>query len=308
MTTRKVILLVMIMAVFGLLLLAGCSELNTSSSLALVDDSGSHPDGWIEAHGNYALPEGALCIDCHGEELDGGITGISCSSAAIGEQPCHANGPGLHTAGWLDKNTVDFHGDAYNADSAACLVCHDPASPATAPGYNCLDCHFSEDGTERSPGPAYTHGTLTSHDVYEDTVNGDVCITCHAINIAFGYEPGASCHNCHDIHPDNWDDRDMHGAAAVADPGPVTGLDSCRDCHGADLNGGDAEVSCLFTGACHFVAAPHQGSWRSRHDNTDQDNGSICGLCHLGDREPPAYQEPPAGSCFGDTLCHGFED
>lgn len=288
--------------------LTGCSEVNPASPLALLDASGNHPQGWAVVHGSYAFPDGAICTECHGDNLDGGISGVSCSTDSFNGQACHANGPAFHPPQWLDKNAVGFHGDAYASGSSLCALCHDPGNPTTPPGYNCLDCHFSQDGTQRVPsGSGYSHGdSTTAHQQFLGTADGDVCIACHQINAGFGYQP--TCHNCHAVHPAGWSDRTVHGASAMANPGAALGFDYCRSCHGDDFTGGSAGVSCLQPGACHNAASPHTGSWRSRHDNTDRDNGSICGLCHLGDRTPPTYQAPPAGSCLNNTLCHGFKD
>ncbi len=47
--------------------LSGCSSVNQDSPLSLLDASGNHPDGWVEAHRQYALPDGSFCVDCHFE-------------------------------------------------------------------------------------------------------------------------------------------------------------------------------------------------------------------------------------------------
>jgi hypothetical protein len=300
----------------SMLFFGACSTANPYSPLALVDASGRHPDGWLEGHGAYALPDGSLCVDCHGEDLTGGISQVSCSSASYNGQSCHANGPAFHPDDWLDKSSADFHKYGYSSDPSACQFCHDVTQPDTPPVYNCLDCHFSEDGTRRVPaGSLYSHGSSTGHDSFTGA-DADVCISCHEVNNRFGYEP--FCHNCHEIHPEtNWAQRIVHGTAAKQSAGSMTGFSTCASCHGEDFDGGVSGVSCLSASDCHQVNAPHPsgGRWRGEstptHTNTNPNNAPSCGLCHLDDREPPAYDPLPPGSnpgCTNNTLCHGNED
>jgi len=119
-------------------------------------------------------------------------------------------------------------------------------------------CH----GAVLQPGGSNNHPTWT-------TVDGTqaACGTCHGLPPG-GTHPSSSsqCETCHgeviaaghvflrpelhidgvvqasSPHPAGWSDGDMHGAAAQAN------LDSCKACHGADLRGGTAGVSCF---SCH---------------------------------------------------------
>ncbi len=301
-------------------LIAGCSTANQDSPLSLVDSEGNHPDGWVTAHGQYAAPDGSLCMGCHGEDLAGGITGVSCSSDAVG---CHSGGPAFHPTDWLNRSAPGYtwHADAYQdgipVGGPSCVDCHTPPALDAADG-KCLICHFTIGGSKIPPGSGWTHGR-TGHEAYAGSAEESVCIACHDINISFGNQP--SCHNCHGAggtHPDpDWAERAQHGVAAKRDPGVMAGFSACASCHGTDFDGGTAGVSCLTVSGCHQAAAPHpyDSRWRSEstptHTNTDRDNAPVCGLCHLGDREPPIYQPLPPGSnpgCTNNTLCHGNED
>ena len=136
-------------------------------------------------------------MSCHGDDLDGGITGISCSTESFDGQACHTSGPGLHPGDWLDKSSPDFHGLAYSASSNLCSVCHDSLQPGALAGYNCLDCHFSENGTQRVPaGSEFTHnGYGDDHMSFPLSVSL-VCVNCHDINMSFDNQRW--CHNCHE--------------------------------------------------------------------------------------------------------------
>jgi hypothetical protein len=133
-------------------------------------------------------------MPCHGEDLNGGISGVTCITGSFDGQACHANGPGLHPLNWLDKSSPDFHGLAYEQSPNPCELCHGSADPDV---YICLDCHFSEDGTQRVPeGSEFNHvGSGRTH--WSFPVDESlVCVNCHDINISFGNQQW--CHNCHE--------------------------------------------------------------------------------------------------------------
>ncbi|MCJ7499044.1 hypothetical protein MUP29_02205 [bacterium] len=274
-STLKHILLITALAA----VIFGCSAANQDSPLSLLDANGDHPGDWIEGHGSYAKPDGSLCIDCHGDDLDGGITSVSCSTASIGGQTCHANGPGLHPPDWLDKSSADFHALAYSPASNYCSICHDAAPLSLPPGYNCLDCHFSEDGTQRIPaGSSFSHGNTSAEHKTFTANEAQVCVNCHTANISFGNQ--GSCHNCHEIHEKPYLDHNL----AVPTSNEFTS--QCSACHSiTDPPIGSARV-CT---SCHIVGSPYSRtnctSCHRRPPNTGehgehQDEGVSCNECH----------------------------
>lgn len=309
----------------------GCSTSNNEA--VVLTPQGSHAAGWVEAHPDFARPDGSACAPCHGSVSDpadpGGIAKVSCFSESRGAQSCHGNGPAFHPAVWLDKGGADFHGNAFLAGTLvrgkACSVCHNEADP---PSFICLDCHFSIDGQRVPNGSNYVHGEVAGHTVFGqlDVLNDNnaVCIRCHETNNTFGHMPQPLCHNCHSpappgFHPAGWADPDSHGASAKLAPGAgaTTGFPTCQTCHGANLDGvGGSAPSCVNNPACHGtgVASPHSPTpWRApltarTHTETvpDNRNAAVCARCHFGGvTQPPA--PPPAGSnpgCFNGTLCH----
>ena len=317
MKSPKTTLLLAAISIILAATITSCSSVNPDSPFSYVDSSGKHPDGWYTGHGTFAMPDGIACLPCHGEDLLGGVTGVSCSTGSYNGQGCHANGPGFHPDTWLNKNDPAFHGSEYSSNSTQCLVCHDPAQPTTAPGYNCLQCHFNEGGTQFVPiGPLYSHGDTTEdHEAFTGT-QADVCTACHEVNNRFGNEP--FCHNCHETHPDpDWNTRALHGVEAKRSPGSMAGFEACVQCHGDDYAGGSG-VTCLSQVDCHNVDAPHPTSseWKGEstptHTNTSQANAPECFKCHEdganSGENPP---NPPAGTdpgCYNNTLCHEDED
>lgn len=87
----------------------------------------------------------ALCTQCHGQNLGGGISGISCFS-------CH-NGPDGslgHPSDWLSARDqpVEFHGSYGSAFSSGCTTCHGVDlrggyvfSSPTGSAPSCYSCH-----------------------------------------------------------------------------------------------------------------------------------------------------------------------
>ena len=303
----QILITIVLAAVF-----TSCSTANTDSSLSFVNPSGKHPDGWVTAHAQYAVPDGSPCIDCHGVDLAGGISGVSCSVDTYNGQSCHGNGgPVFHPADWLDSSLTgnEWHGSAYQSglqiNGFNCADCHDPLGVAWPDEGDCVVCHFTPTG-DRSPG-GWSHAD--NHSDWAGSPEVAVCVACHEINFSFGNQP--VCHNCHGTgsgtHPDpDWAERAQHGVAAKQDPGSMAGFGTCAACHGSGFNGGSSGVSCLSLSGCHQVAAPHPdgSSWRGEstptHTNTDRDNAPECALCHQHNAGTP--------DCFNNTLCHGNAD
>jgi hypothetical protein len=299
----KLILPIVLIA-FLAAMLSSCSTANQDSPLSLVDASGNHPDGWVAAHGAYAEPDGSLCMDCHGDDLAGGITGVSCSTDAVG---CHAGGPAFHPADWLDKNASSgiWHGAAYinglPINDLACWQCHEPPALDALPdleypeGGKCIICHFNLSGGT-TPGPGFVHlDPYENHGDFAGSPEESVCVACHEINIDFGNQD--SCHNCHEVptHVVEYLDHDQD----VSELDSFTAL--CSSCHaitGTSPNSGAPECD-----SCHTESSPYSGAEctschgdppdKGKH-NKHVDKGASCDECHQG-----------AGS--GSGLDHGYD-
>lgn len=322
-TSRVVLITGFLLILIGAV--TACNTVNEDSPLSLLDQNGNHPAGWIEAHGSYAEPDGDACTSCHGTDLDGGISNVSCSSASHDGQTCHANGPAFHPADWLDKSsrgTSNWHADAYQSGSlingVPCDTCHTHPALDLWPDGKCVQCHFDINGA-KSPDPSWTHGTVP-HDQFLGLPEADVCVNCHEVNNGFGHGPPfTSCYDCHAIHPVDWAVPAIHGGAAKSRPGTDTGFASCQVCHGDDFSGRLAR-SCSGSG-CHDdpPGAPHPTAWyvestdtflHQANPQTDTGNAPVCALCHSDGSNSPSPPPPPppsgtAPGCFNSTLCHG---
>lgn len=165
-----------------------CASCHTSAK--------AHPTDWQGA-GSYshrnALNMETACAACH--DYTSGrtppFTGApSCFAASFvngtgQNRTCHPGGPGAtHPRGqpWLDKKSVEFHGDS----TIVCANCHTVAT-------YCSTCHFGAGGSRVPPGSGWTHARR-NHDNYE--AYQAVCNACHNVNRTYGNAPG-TCHNCH---------------------------------------------------------------------------------------------------------------
>ncbi|MFA6147582.1 MAG: CxxxxCH/CxxCH domain-containing protein [bacterium] len=257
------------------LVMAACSTSTTTGGL--LDTSGKHPAGFVETHPSYARPDGSACTECHGGDLKGGISKVSCFNVSRNSVGCHANGPAFHPATWVDtksrpQGAAGWHGEAFLSgrliNGLACSACH-TLGDITAPGSGkCVTCHFTYASVPVRRIPV---GNGTLHNWVPDQVAGHgaaaffdnaavkaVCQTCHDTNNRFGNAP--HCHNCHEpfptFHVAGWRDPDQHGPVAKNAPTLTSGFSYCQTCHGADFRGAGSAPSCVNNpgnagGACH---------------------------------------------------------
>jgi hypothetical protein len=332
---------------------AGCSTANNSngdaSNVNHLDASGNSVSGWLvlptggshtaSATLNYIATGGSGdCGACHGPDLSGGISNVSCYQNPAG---CH-HGP---VSGWVatppatQEHGVSAKQPAGNAGFASCQICHGVTFAGGGSQVPCFTCHGVNAPHPARPwiGSPYSHTNT-------DPSNASICRQCHypgspnnpanhpATPAAAGTPPG--CFNntlCHGEaaapHPvgNAWAPPapapEPHGIDAKAAPGATTGFAYCQICHGTGTNfaGGSSGVSCSNNpnAGCHgsTVASPHPSSWLPGdtyvHTDTDQGNASVCAYCHLnGANSPIAPPSPPAPAgtapgCFNSTLCHG---
>ncbi|MBT1072231.1 CxxxxCH/CxxCH domain c-type cytochrome [Pelotalea chapellei] len=122
--------------------LSACGNAN-SGNVSLVDSNGKHPAGWINTHKNVAFTSSTACTECHGNDLSGGISKVSCINPAAG---CHTTIPlpnsascvSCHGAGTTGPNGNSFpnrnnaHAKHLALNGVTCGTCHNGAGSGTA--------------------------------------------------------------------------------------------------------------------------------------------------------------------------------
>lgn len=196
--------------------------------------TGRHADDYAEPgqHGAEVVAAAGVagCVACHGQDYEGGRSGVSCYQ-------CH-DGIGGHPVNW---ESASRHGDAVeDGGGAACAVCHGADYRGGWAATSCYECH---DGPGGHP-VGWAHYSRHGREASLYTPVG--CSPCHGDDYRGGWST-VSCYRCHvgpyAIHPFGWADPDAHGQEAERDDAA-----SCRECHGADLRGGGSGVSCW---QCH---------------------------------------------------------
>jgi len=233
-------------AVFAFLFLLiiaalGCSDGNVATMIN--SETGKHPDNWYTAHRTAYSDNPAVCQECHGTDLQGGISQVSCFSSSFDGLSCHANGPG-HPTGW---SSPSLHGatakSAPGASSgfASCQACHGDDFAGGSVNQSCFACHGVSAPHPSSP---WRGGSLTHTNT--DPANAVVCALCHLQqSLPQGSTPG--CFNntlCHgSAHPSGWSSGSVHGVQAEQD------FSACTVCHGDTYQGGTGSSTSCYD--CH---------------------------------------------------------
>ena len=334
----------------GLLLLlglagAGCSSGNSSTSgggsggsVNHIASPGASVPGWFVlptggSHGgtatlNFIANDGSSsCAECHGADLTGGISKVSCFANPAG---CH-HGPIPNWAGAAVHGPVAKKAPG-NSGLASCQICHGAGFSGGGSGVSCFTCHGVSAPHPAKPWRSSSGG---STHVTTDPQNASVCARCHAPGSSnnpagspatpapAGTAPG--CYNntlCHGVGAAphalgstwiNATSSAFHGLTAKQD------LIYCQGCHGTPgttlFNGGAASTSCQAS-TCHPTAKAHPTPWSqaaqpfpgyaSSHRNAG-DLGVSCAICHKVDAAG-AGPDNSAPSCYSTAYngvaCH----
>ncbi|MGB9082564.1 MAG: CxxxxCH/CxxCH domain-containing protein [Desulfuromonadaceae bacterium] len=337
--------------VFAAVLLFSCSSGNDKAS-NIDPRTGKHPAGWAVAitgggHPVAFLAGPSACYECHGKDLSGGISKVSCFSASRSGITCHASGPSGHPVGWA---APDVHGTAAKAllagqdGLAHCQLCHGADFSGGIARRSCLNsagCHGTGIMAAHSPKPWLSRIGGRTH-TSADPSNAAACAVCHTgganssripspaapVGTAPGCFNNTLCHGVEGHSFATWASAGFHGAAAKAAQGgitvngqfsPASSFGNCAQCHGANYAGGTSQQTCLNTAGCHGanVASPHPARpWISTtggvtHTTTDTSNDAQCAVCHTNGanstRAPIAGAATGSSGCFNNTLCHGAE-
>ena len=256
---------------------AGCSTAESpggsSNNMNHVLPSGSSVSGWLvvpsggthtsSATLDYIANGGSSdCTQCHGSDLKGGISGVSCFANPAG---CH-HGPVV--TGWVaappaaQQHGVSAKKAPGSSGFASCQICHgaDFRIPRGASNRTCYSCHTLTPHAPRPwRGSPYTHTDT-------NTANAPVCAQCHF--------PGSPNNPAN--HP-----------ATPAPAGTSPGCFNNTLCHGA---GGGAPHPVPFNDPVHynttsttFQGATYPPGCTTCHDVSAPSTkvGPVCQTCHV---------------------------
>ncbi len=240
-----------------------------------------HIEGWKDpsatgSHGNYlktAEWDLSLCQSCHGQQYDGGTSGVTCYE-------CHGSYP--HLAPWSDPASAKSHGNFLKQnqwDASSCQPCHGAAYDGGTSEVSCYTCHrsYPHNASWITPASPDGHGRYLKNNQW----NLSDCQSCHGAQFDGGTS-GVSCYTCHALYPHMaaWSDPsslNSHGNFLKAKQWDAS---SCQACHGTLYDGGTTGVSCY---TCH-ASYPHDVQFGTAgHPSYLQANGFPlveCQTCH----------------------------
>jgi hypothetical protein len=262
-----------------------------------------HSAGWEDnpQHGIDYSTNPQNCKACHGEDLEGGSSGVSCGDC--------------HHSGWTGT-----HGEAFAEDPDNCKACHGEDLEGGLSLVSCPDCHHNDDY------PYYYHDGVAGGATHI-IVGG--CDGCHGSGFAGGLvsQPcnTAICHTNRDIckNPGCHQTLQSHPVHTLANSKGPSALSCDGTCHHAnplnytrfaDNKDMDSTTVC---NTCHSPNGPYDGvsdsvigakpNWAAGvYDGSTLSPGKEkwCVGCH--DNEPALIEGVDAPKVGGDGLNYGY--
>lgn len=301
----------------------GCGKGNNNASPAIDPTTGKHAVGWFDVgtggiHPRAYFTEPGSCEECHGKDLKGGISKVSCSPGP-NNAGCHDIFP--HTAGFnLPAAHGKFATGALTPNGifgmAHCQNCHGlDYTGGVGPG--CINCHREQGSNPATNAPHGANWKVSGRHSKSDVSNAAACFKCHAGG-AFSHRPqspapagtepgcfnGTLCHNDAIAHAVPFINATSHGKAIkITSDWPF-----CGNCHAAPSGGFqrfNVPIGSLTNGceSCHgqpYLAHPQM--WlQGRGTGTPTTIGGSVLVKNTSHIDVPA--ENILTSC---TTCHGI--
>jgi hypothetical protein len=179
------------LAVLVLASLIGCGDPNANAPFDI--DAQKHTGNWIANHAAASTTNIGSCAECHGQDLAGGVSGISCTQ-------CHMGGSySVHPLDWGEPTALNHSAFVVSQGTNGCANanCHGASLLGGTTGPSCSSCHL---GGTMSIHPADWAGTIsTAHGAYVNTNTSNSCknIYCHGANLEGVLNSGPACDACH---------------------------------------------------------------------------------------------------------------
>lgn len=240
-----------------------------------------HAEGYAapDVHGLDAKLQVEDCTSCHGADLAGGTSGVSCDTC--------------HDSDWRTSCTF-CHGGTENAtgapprdiDGSETEITFSPhtthVTETIKPAYDCVQCH-AKPTDALSPGHLFV---------------GDDTPGVAEVDFSGGISPtatwdGAGCSNlyCHG------NGQTPDGAIQASDPAPA-----CGECHGVASNGGEGLSGEHGRHVGRYGCADCHGGVAGDGDTIADPTRHVDGNKDFVVTEPITF-DPGSGTCTG--TCHG---
>jgi len=175
--------------------LSGCGDENSE---AVFSSTGGHPSGWSTGHKSSVKADTESCFGCHGENLNGGISKVSCTA-------CHLGSPGkLHPLQWGSYAYARHSRYVKEKGTASCAIaaCHGTELlGVTNSGPSCSSCHIGGPLNQHPAawGPVNGNYDLKLHGQYGDVNGLSSCrsVVCHGAGLEGVFLSGPACADCH---------------------------------------------------------------------------------------------------------------
>lgn len=198
---KTVSLSLAVLSSLAVLALSGCGDVNSQANLDTT--TGKHVAGWLlDGHNAAAQADLNGCTDCHGSDLTGGISQVSCLQCHLG------SATSVHPVLWGSLAYALHSGYVGTNGSASCAtnICHGTDQQGvTSSGPSCANCHM--DGTALLPQThdwvaTTTAGHIVGHKNYFDSTPGTSYTTCrnaacHGATLQGVFASGPACSTCH---------------------------------------------------------------------------------------------------------------
>jgi hypothetical protein len=196
---HRAVPVLVVMTALAVSLVIGCSDPNLQSGFD--PETGRHISSWYVDHRSVYLSSCTTCGDCHGENLQGGMSQVSCNSTTLNGISCHPSGQFVgHPLPWA---AASLHGPVAKASPGTCSGfsycqrCHGNTFAGIPPADSCLaSCHGVS-----APHPSQSHWqpTVSVPTTHRNTNEGNapVCYQCHhkAVTTSPGCFNNTLCHS-----------------------------------------------------------------------------------------------------------------
>ncbi|NIS76831.1 MAG: hypothetical protein GTO00_04245, partial [Deltaproteobacteria bacterium] len=282
--------------------IAGCSS-GREEGVIFDPEGGGHTSSWIFTHPAAAEQDTSSCTSCHGDDLGGGISGVSCMTSACHHDPI---------PDWLSSHPVSALPQA-----SSCTVCHGSDLAGGFSNVSCLNsaCHHDPIPNWAFPPAA---GASPEHGASAKRAPGasgfESCQVCHGKEFAGGVS-GVDCFLCHpgSPHPNDW----LPGDALVHTTTDESNAPVCALCHFNEPGFGahdpvdpppGSEPGCFNSTLCHGADVGHPEGFAlptAHGASAKAAPGSSSGFSYCQNCHGTEFTGDIGVSCLNNAACHG---